>query len=136
MGMPRFDFRKALAQPPPFGLWMLVPNEVIRRANQSMFAQQKPGELRPVVVVRNLQNGRVEVRARSASVESRIPHKKHDHRPEDDLGDSDCVTTKDGFIAEMYLEVDLSTITIEHERCSEPNRTDAYRYLRSVTEVF
>lgn len=134
--MPHFDFRKALGQPPPFGQWMLVPNSVIRRADQSMFAGQKPGERHPVVVIRNLQNGRVEVRARSASVESKVPHEIHAHRPEDEVGDRECITTKKGFIVETYLEVDMATISVDDERCSEPTRTDLYRYLRSVIEAF
>ena len=93
-------------------------------------------KFRPVVVVRDLQDGRLEVRARSASVPSKVAHRKHTHRPEDELGDVACATTKDGFIVDLRLYVRDSDLDVECERCLEPSRTDFYRYLRALSEAF
>ena len=131
----RIDWRKLGGQSKPFALWMWVPNGVIRRADMQVFDHVEL-KFRPVVVIRDLQNGRLEVLARSASVPSKVAHRKHSHRPEDELGDVACATTKDGFIVELRLYVKESDLDIEYERCLEPSRTDFYRYLRAASEAF
>jgi hypothetical protein len=130
-----FDFRSALGYRRGFGLWMWVPNDVIRRADLTAFDREE-GKWRPVVVVRELQNGRLEVRARSASVKSDVAHGIHAHRPEDNAGDVPCATTKPGYIAAVYVEVDETLLRSEYDRCSEPNRTKAYEFLRAESDKF
>ncbi len=125
------DIRQLLGLEIPDGRWYLVPNENIHRVKSGVFDSTRD-KSHPVVIVRDLKQPRVIVRARSASSRDGIDHEIHTHNR--DESDSDvaplCVTTKPGRIVEFNLEVDRDALTFDNERCDEPNNSRVRHLIR------
>jgi hypothetical protein len=88
------DIRQLLGLEIPDGRWYLVPNENIHRVKSGVFDSTRD-KSHPVVIVRDLKQPRVIVRARSASSRDGIDHAIHAHDRDDfEVGTSPrCVTT-------------------------------------------